>query len=493
MKGSKMKSVSFGIRIVLALNLLLFAVYSFAADLEPPKISDITITEVGDDTATITWKTDDDADSLVNYGLSNDYGIVRDPLPDKKDHKIILTDLEQATTYHFRVISSDEFGNQTVSGDFTLTTGGVADISDIEKVEDEEQQTLVAKVFAAIEEITDPDALVLIADKLQEATQKIILPPSIIGVPRVEDVGEDYTVISWFTDRETNSEVSFAADDEYDLSDESPYVLTQSLIDDFTTDHRMTLTGLEQSTTYHFQVSSEGEYGLVGKSEDSTFTTTSVLPIIQNVQITKVEETAATFSWNTTVPAAGYVEYTNLTTGQSKTEGSPEFTAGHTVRLADLVFGTQYSAIVRVENPAGDKVSSKPMIFLTVKDEYPPIILKMSNESTLYPGENTKIQTIISWSTDEVAYCQMFYKKGVDPTAEPDEMKKEIAAIQDHVQVVVEFLPSTVYKFWVVCNDEAGNESRSEDFVLFTPEKEKSIIDIILENFEGAFGWVKNI
>ena len=33
----------------------------------------------------------------------------------------------------------------------------------------------------------------------------------------------------------------------------------------------------------------------------------------------------------------------------------------------------------------------------------------------------------------------------------------------------------------------------SEDFVLFTPEKEKSIIDIILENFEGAFGWIKNI
>ena len=43
------------------------------------------------------------------------------------------------------------------------------------------------------------------------------------------------------------------------------------------------------------------------------------------------------------------------------------------------------------------------------------------------------------------------------------------------------------------CTDEAGNETQSEDFVLITPVKEKSIIDIILENFEGTFGWVKNI
>jgi hypothetical protein len=63
----------------------------------------------------------------------------------------------------------------------------------------------------------------------------------------------------------------------------------------------------------------------------------------------------------------------------------------------------------------------------------------------------------------------------------------------DHVRVITEFLPSTVYKFWVKCEDQTGNEEQSEDFVLFTPEKEKSIIDIILENFEGTFGWVKNI
>jgi hypothetical protein len=51
----------------------------------------------------------------------------------------------------------------------------------------------------------------------------------------------------------------------------------------------------------------------------------------------------------------------------------------------------------------------------------------------------------------------------------------------------------TVYQFWVECKDVSGNKSKSENFVLFTPNKEKSIIDIILENFQGTFGWVNNI
>jgi hypothetical protein len=157
------------------------------------------------------------------------------------------------------------------------------------------------------------------------------------------------------------------------------------------------------------------------------------------------------------------------------------------------VLGTQYSAYIYTENAAGDRVTSDELNFITVKDELPPDISKIANESTLYPSSDNKIQTIVSWATDEPAYCQFFYRQGLSPQAEEYSLARELEPRTDHVQVVVEFLPSTVYKFWVQCLDEAGNDSRSDDFVLFTPEKEKSIIDIILENFEGAFGWVNNI
>jgi len=59
--------------------------------------------------------------------------------------------------------------------------------------------------------------------------------------------------------------------------------------------------------------------------------------------------------------------------------------------------------------------------------------------------------------------------------------------------VVVDFAPATVYQFYLNCADEAGNAVQSENFVLFTPIQEKNIIDLILENFESTFGWVKNI
>jgi hypothetical protein len=60
--------------------------------------------------------------------------------------------------------------------------------------------------------------------------------------------------------------------------------------------------------------------------------------------------------------------------------------------------------------------------------------------------------------------------------------------------VITDFAPATVYQFWLNCTDEAREyRIQSENFVLFTPIQEKNIIDLILENFESTFGWVKNI
>jgi len=161
--------------------------------------------------------------------------------------------------------------------------------------------------------------------------------------------------------------------------------------------------------------------------------------------------------------------------------------------LTNLTLGVTYVAIVRAENEQGEAMESEQITFTTVLDKEPPIISRVNNESTLFPGGETRIQTIVSWGTDEPSYCGMYYSEGLVAAENANQIPKNTDPATDHVRVLTEFLPSTVYKFWVICEDRAGNEGRSEDFVLFTPEKEKSIIDIILENFEGAFGWVKNI
>jgi hypothetical protein len=217
------------------------------------------------------------------------------------------------------------------------------------------------------------------------------------------------------------------------------------------------------------------------------------VPTIDDVQIVKIEEDSATFAWSTDIPAAGAVIYENTETGEIRSEGSPEFLTTQTVRLTDLSLGVTYVAMVRAENEQGEPSESEPITFKTIRDEEPPIISRVNNESTLYPGAETRIQTIVTWGTDEPGYCRLFYNQGLAPAEDATEMDANTEPTIDHVRVITEFLPSTVYKFWVTCEDRSGNEIRSEDFVLFTPEKEKSIIDIILENFEGTFGWVKNI
>jgi superfamily II DNA/RNA helicase len=88
----------------------------------------------------------------------------------------------------------------------------------------------------------------------------------------------------------------------------------------------------------------------------------------------------------------------------------------------------------------------------------------------------------------------MTYREGVAGGVDPIVLEKEsIEYKTNHVEVITDFAPATVYQFWLNCTDEAGNSIQSENFVLFTPIQEKNIIDLILENFESTFGWVKNI
>ena len=53
---------------------------SAADDLVAPKISAVKIASTTETSVTLTWQTDEKADSAVNYGLQPDYGIVRIPL-----------------------------------------------------------------------------------------------------------------------------------------------------------------------------------------------------------------------------------------------------------------------------------------------------------------------------------------------------------------------------------------------------------------------------
>src|SRR3989344_2070589 len=465
---------------------------AISSDNDPPIITNISVDSVTGSSSVISWVTDEPSDSIVNFGLDKRYGLITDPIPNKKNHSLYLTDLFPGTAYYFRVMSTDESGNRNISGDFLFTTKGT---SGLERVSNEKQVALSKEIMDLLSKITDPIALAAIAKKLEEQGQKITEAPKIVGHPKIDDLGSDFAVIIWQTDKAANSVVELAEEKNYSAESDNPYNSTQGELEEQVTEHRVHVSGLVPGTVYHFRVSSKGEIGPTGVSLDDTFTTKSLLPEIRSFILQKVQEDSATFLVMANIPTSASVEYTNERTREVKSKGDPTLLTTHTIQLNNLVFGASYSAIAKIENEAGDKTVSKPTRFVTARDATAPAISKVTNESTLFPGEETKIQTIVSWETDEPTTCRFSFHMGIaaGPKDESESSEWDANPTLTHVQVITALTPSSVYKFWIECKDRSGNDGRSEDFVLITPEKEKSIIDVIIENFSGTFGWVKNI
>jgi len=468
-------------------------VVSAADDTTAPDITAVEVVEVTENSIKVKWQTDEDSDSLINYGLKEDYGIVRVPVPDKKAHEIILEGLDPGRKYHFRVVSADEAGNQGISADYQVQTKGDPSSTGSGQASSQDTTTTSQTTEQAIEAIkqeSSPQKLQEILNEVVKAINGITEDLAIVGPPTV--IAEATTArVLWVTDREADSSVDFSSATDYT---EDRYRYSQVATGAPTKDHEVELIGLEPFTDYHFKVKSKDAFGIIGQSRDYTFKTKATLPQIRNLRVLKVEENAATLAWDTTVPAKALVEYQNLTTGEQSSVGRPTLAATHQLRIDGLSLGVRYLAYVIAESAGGDRIKSNPITFVTAKDTAPPIISNVTNESTLFPGSEARIQTIISWVTDEPTYCVLSYREGLSLGTDPIVLEPEDKSFTErHVEVIIEFAPATVYKFSLVCNDESKNTATSEDFVLFTPAKEKNIIDLIIENFQGTFGWVKNI
>ena len=485
--------------LVLILFRLSLVVQAQSSDTSSPEISSVEIKEVKENSVTINWRTNENADSLVNYGLQPDLGIVRVPVPDRTVHSITLENLEAGRVYYFRVISADKDGNQGISADYKVQMTGTPQTGEGQGTGEAESETTspatpqtptVEEVVDQIKKIQDAQKLQEIMNELIKSIQGITEDLTIVGPPTV--IPETITaVVKWRTDRESSSEVLFSPANGFDGTN---YAYSQTSTGGITTEHEIRLIGLEAFTNYSFKVRSKDNYEITGESLNFTFQTKASLPEIRNLRVLKVEENAATLAWDTTVPAKALIEYQDQTTGVQSSVGRPTLSTSHQMRLADLTLGTRYVAFVISENSGGDRVRSQPIQFITVRDIAMPIISNVTNESTLFPGGESRVQTIVEWVTDEPASCLMTYREGVAGGAEPTVREKErVEYNTKHVEVIVDFAPGTVYQFWLNCIDEAGNKVQSENFVLFTPIQEKNIIDLILENFQSTFGWVKNI
>ncbi|MEK7635478.1 MAG: fibronectin type III domain-containing protein [Patescibacteria group bacterium] len=105
----------------------------FKIDVTAPVISNVQSSNVGTNSATITWSTDEQSTSQVQYNktgsfvsdcATNNDCTTLDSNP-VTSHTVNLSNLDSGATYYYRVRSKDAAGNEAISSNYTFTTGSV--------------------------------------------------------------------------------------------------------------------------------------------------------------------------------------------------------------------------------------------------------------------------------------------------------------------------------------------------------------------------------
>jgi hypothetical protein len=199
----------------------------FLIDTTGPILSSIASSSITDSAADITWTTDEASDSVVEYGLTTDYGSSESNASLVTSHSISLSGLADETLYHYRVKSTDSQGNESISSDQTFTTDAAPDV-----------------------------------------TGPVI---SGISVSGLSAVGVN---ISWTTDEESDSFVEYGLTTDYGAN-----VSNASLV----SSHSLAIEGLTAETLYHYRVKSTDAAENESISLDQTFETSAESSYLRNL------------------------------------------------------------------------------------------------------------------------------------------------------------------------------------------------------------------
>ncbi|MCA9732227.1 VCBS repeat-containing protein [candidate division KSB1 bacterium] len=202
---------------------VVFTFTTLLADETPPALTNISVENITENTATIHWMSEEPATSIIEYGKTTAYDSVMTAMPFVTDHRMTLAGLSGDALYHYRIRGKDAAGNETITADSTFQT---------------------------------------LADQV----------PPVISTIVVDEVSETSARINWETDEPATSQVL------YGLS--TAYGDSSVLVTKLTTTHSVILANLNADTPYHFIVLTSDAKGNAAKSTDQTFSTLPSGPVL---------------------------------------------------------------------------------------------------------------------------------------------------------------------------------------------------------------------
>jgi len=95
-----------------------------ASNIPPPRAFDVEVSEITSHSAVITWKTDRESKTIIEYGIDKNFGnnIINEVKT--TNHKITLNNLKAMTTYYFRILTYSDIGSFSgILDEYSFTTG----------------------------------------------------------------------------------------------------------------------------------------------------------------------------------------------------------------------------------------------------------------------------------------------------------------------------------------------------------------------------------
>lgn len=386
--------------------------------------SDVGVT---DNSATITWKSDEPTRGTLYYGTSEAGtaeasvdSVVDDVLA--SEHFIDVDGLEASTTYYYRVVMYDSVWNgPTASRMLSFTT-------------DAEKDTI---------------------------------PPVIVEGPFTTGITMTNAAVLWKTDEPATGNLLYRVS-------ESGSTYIEINPDKLALSHNISLSGLTQGTEYEYGVFSADVYGNMSDTLRGSFTTKAYRDTIPPV-LTRTPLAAAVFDssarivWETNEPTDSYVEY-GLSSSYEYSVYDSTFMTIHSVFLPNLTPGSEYHFRIRVTDKSGNMLTGKDRTFTTqaIKDTTAPLVLEGP-----YASEITETGTKIIWKTDELSDSYVMLVSSTELSN--DESKFQIFGnndpVQEHKVSVTGLSAGNKYFYNIASKDGEGNAVILRGFSFTTLEE----------------------
>jgi phosphodiesterase/alkaline phosphatase D-like protein len=274
--------------------------------------------------------------------------------------------------------------------------------------------------------------------------------PSIISGPSVTTIEPRKAIIEWVTDKKASSTAVYGVTTSYGQENGS---ITQAI------NHKITISGLEPETTYHYKVSSSDLSGANVDSADKTLTTPAD-DGINTINVSDVGYDKAVITWKTGNATVSRLEYgTTATYGSFKATSSSTASADHTVQLTGLTSGTEYHFRINAENDNGTTLRSTDQTFTTIAE---PKFLKV--ETTALAVNETQL----FWQTNTPTTGVVKYHALTGPNQE-----EQVGASTDlqaaHTLKLKNLIGDTTYSYVITATDQQGKQVSSGERSFGTP------------------------